>query len=35
MNKKKSSFCINDLGNLNKALLGKWDWRYTLERELL
>lgn len=35
MNKKKGSFCIKDLGNLNKALLGKSDWRYTLERELL
>lgn len=27
MDKKKGSLSIKDLANLNKALLGKWNWR--------
>ena len=33
--KKKGGLDIKDLSTINKALLGKWCWRFTFERDML
>ena len=34
-NKKKGGLGVRNLSNLNRALLGKWSWRFTKERGTL
>ena len=33
--KNRRGLGIKDLSTINKALLGKWCWRFTLERDML
>ena len=33
--KKRGGLGFKDLSSINKALLGKWCWRFTLERDML
>ena len=35
LGKKEGSLSIHNLFTLNKALVGRWNWRFAMERDLL
>lgn len=35
LGKKEGSLGIHNLFTLNKALVGRWNWRFAMERDLL
>ena len=34
LSKEKGGLGIHNLSNLNRALLGKWNWRFAMEENL-